>query len=812
MFNAWDAHRMGNCQDRPIDLYLNDTSGLIVRDYGPGIAPEEIGPIYCIYGNSTKRKDDNQTGGFGLGSKSPFSYTDSFTVTNHHNGKKFLYVVNRSVEENNGGPGMTPVINGIDTEESGLIVTVPLKSDNDRHRAYYYIKDILYLSGIKVNIHYAENKKIEGVETIESESVAPNEFVNQEDKSGLWAVYGGVRYEIKSEDRYQEEYKFLLKLSRILGAFHIGFAPNTLTPLPSREGLNLSEQTVENIKSQLETLHELFMEACVPACRTAMERTIKMLAETGIQSQFTAYRWMNLGDNISMFKIANERPILEGPEKRRPAHVRDAIWNSMVIMAFKNTGSMKHLIGGHVFERMKRVVFVKQYPEWKKYLNYLTDSHCQSSRFDTTLEAEDFSKYVIEMNQAKTAIHKATGQDVDIRMNFGKYNWTIVSGHRGGKKTPTNISRHREEAIKKQKALGIHKEPEKVSLDRLWSHATGKEVCTTMLHKHIIIAKTATALNETKFKFQKYFAPNGGEVNSLYHPMHISRFRWSNKPYIVAAMVVHEKKGGYDKSKEVLENLGFIIIEANEPEVKKTQHQQFVDMGLESPKSVTKRGPPTFPIVAPHIYRTWTVEGAPEITNPQAYFCATIKEINGYYTTPSRSLLTNCLKKWPRVVILHNKRRESILKKKNVPHLAEKINDEVIKLLANEDRIKQMYIHVYLHKNSNLPKEIISIPEIQKMMGIPYLLTKQKKAFQRDLDFLNEVKNERSDGVYSSTREMIKAAFSKYDMDPSLSMVRKMCEKSLLLNNYQLKRAVKDMKPGKLKCFAQVISQFLRTV
>jgi sensor histidine kinase regulating citrate/malate metabolism len=73
MFNAWDAHRMDNCQDKPIDVYLNETTGLIVRDYGPGIAPKNMRPIYCIYGNSTKRKDDNQTGGFGLGSKSPYA-------------------------------------------------------------------------------------------------------------------------------------------------------------------------------------------------------------------------------------------------------------------------------------------------------------------------------------------------------------------------------------------------------------------------------------------------------------------------------------------------------------------------------------------------------------------------------------------------------------------------------------------------------------------------------------------------------------------------------------------------------------------
>ena len=71
LFNAWDAHKMVGKEDTPIDVYINSTSGLIIRDYGPGIEPGEgntnIHGTYCIYGYSSKRLLPGQTGGFGLG-------------------------------------------------------------------------------------------------------------------------------------------------------------------------------------------------------------------------------------------------------------------------------------------------------------------------------------------------------------------------------------------------------------------------------------------------------------------------------------------------------------------------------------------------------------------------------------------------------------------------------------------------------------------------------------------------------------------------------------------------------------------------
>lgn len=62
-----------------------------VRDYGVGITPDRMENIFVNYGSSTKRNTNTQTGGFGIGAKSAFSYTDSFTITSFVNGTQYVY-------------------------------------------------------------------------------------------------------------------------------------------------------------------------------------------------------------------------------------------------------------------------------------------------------------------------------------------------------------------------------------------------------------------------------------------------------------------------------------------------------------------------------------------------------------------------------------------------------------------------------------------------------------------------------------------------------------------------------------------------
>ena len=92
--NARDAHREVGTPERPIEIEfpsLWNAGQLRIRDFGPGISPDRMADIFVAFGKSTKRSDNVQTGGFGLGAKTPFAYTDSFTVITVVDGFKYTY-------------------------------------------------------------------------------------------------------------------------------------------------------------------------------------------------------------------------------------------------------------------------------------------------------------------------------------------------------------------------------------------------------------------------------------------------------------------------------------------------------------------------------------------------------------------------------------------------------------------------------------------------------------------------------------------------------------------------------------------------
>jgi hypothetical protein len=74
------------------DAVKSYTYNLTISDEGPGISPDRMKNVFLRYAASTKRNTNELTGGFGLGAKTPFSYTDKFSIETIVDGKKYLYV------------------------------------------------------------------------------------------------------------------------------------------------------------------------------------------------------------------------------------------------------------------------------------------------------------------------------------------------------------------------------------------------------------------------------------------------------------------------------------------------------------------------------------------------------------------------------------------------------------------------------------------------------------------------------------------------------------------------------------------------
>lgn len=145
--NCFDAHIEANVDDAVVIDINNDELGNYIAfiDVGIGMSPERIKKIYLSYGESTKRKDDTQIGGFGLGGKSPLAYTDLFYVTTIYDKIKYEYIVHKGVT--------LPVIELLDEEpveiRNGTTVKIYFKDEDDK---YTFIqearKQLIYFDNI----------------------------------------------------------------------------------------------------------------------------------------------------------------------------------------------------------------------------------------------------------------------------------------------------------------------------------------------------------------------------------------------------------------------------------------------------------------------------------------------------------------------------------------------------------------------------------------------------------------------------------------------------------------------------------------
>ncbi len=134
--NAWDANRMAGRGDVPIEIGLPTTFSpyFIVKDNGPGLSKDDVFKIYTQYGSSTKRNTNDAVGCLGVGSKSAFCYTTSFTITSWHNGEKCIY--NAPLDEKDEGCMQLFHQETCDESLTGVEIKIPVKND-DR---YAFIK------------------------------------------------------------------------------------------------------------------------------------------------------------------------------------------------------------------------------------------------------------------------------------------------------------------------------------------------------------------------------------------------------------------------------------------------------------------------------------------------------------------------------------------------------------------------------------------------------------------------------------------------------------------------------------------------
>ena len=124
--NCFDSHSEAGVKEAVHVKIGKDDTGWYwsAEDFGVGISPERMSDIYISYLKSTKENSNNQIGCFGLGSKSPLSYTDLFHIRTRYNGIEYSYILRKGEKT----PRLEKLFEEPTTERNGTLIKIYIKN------------------------------------------------------------------------------------------------------------------------------------------------------------------------------------------------------------------------------------------------------------------------------------------------------------------------------------------------------------------------------------------------------------------------------------------------------------------------------------------------------------------------------------------------------------------------------------------------------------------------------------------------------------------------------------------------------------
>lgn len=252
--NAWDAHIAAGKTDTPVEITLTDAE-LTIKDFGPGIPDHMMGPIYCRYGASTKVLIDSQTGGFGLGSKAPFAYSNHFTVVSSHDGSRTVYAISRGGKITDGKPELRRMVT-VPSEETGVTVSIPVLNKSDRDEFESIICSVVQQGGMRAKLNNIELSTWD-YEPARKQGFCLLPYSVKLGESSVYLLYGTVLYPISSTDEeVQQAINDAVEKAPQGPRLVLIAPPGSVGITPSRESLSYTPKTIATIKELVTAFRE----------------------------------------------------------------------------------------------------------------------------------------------------------------------------------------------------------------------------------------------------------------------------------------------------------------------------------------------------------------------------------------------------------------------------------------------------------------------------------------------------------------------------------------------------------------------------
>lgn len=244
--NGIDSHTAAGCPDRPVEVTLpTDLDPVFkVRDFGTGMTHEFMMTRFMAYTDgSTKDQSNDQIGGFGIGSKSPFAYTDQYTLRVVCEGVLSVYTMFKDEE---GLPSIGLMGQTTTDEHNGVEVSFPVEADDHAkfHEAAQEALQFFQPLPIVIN----------GTLTPPPYNYVGKGWMLRPTAGDLNVIMGGVRYPVATNSL---DYK--LRYDDKLGAL-LSYGLDLILPIGacgialSREALSYDGTTSDNIRKGLEAV------------------------------------------------------------------------------------------------------------------------------------------------------------------------------------------------------------------------------------------------------------------------------------------------------------------------------------------------------------------------------------------------------------------------------------------------------------------------------------------------------------------------------------------------------------------------------
>ncbi len=253
--NCFDSHIEADV-NKPVVLKLTkdnttETHYISFIDFGVGMSPQRVEEIYTVYFESTKRDNNDEIGGFGIGGKTPLAYKrytyagkgeydNSFFVITKYNGVKYTY----SIFEGEKSPQYILLSEEPTKDHNGTEIKIPVleqdiyKFESEIIKQLYYFENLVF-EGFSDRV--TNDYKIYKGENFLYRGNNVSDFIHV----CLGRVAYPIDYSVLDIDKY--DYKLPVAINVPIGAINV---------VASREQLDYSDATIDYLKSKLNLVKE----------------------------------------------------------------------------------------------------------------------------------------------------------------------------------------------------------------------------------------------------------------------------------------------------------------------------------------------------------------------------------------------------------------------------------------------------------------------------------------------------------------------------------------------------------------------------